>query len=554
MTWKNKLDLLTQSGQGRKERGTLEYDDGYHIEQPRDLITKEFVDILFENLPPDAESLQSKVLLMSGTVLKSGYLAQDVAASYETGKGAGSQVDYIINDPTFVLATPNTETAVNKGDQGTLELWRNYSNADGTLISDKLDEFDLAVRFDESLRTTSQTGLPANSPLGKITVTHIDKYSISKYQKVNAFVSVLGSDLKTGYNELVLKHTGTTGGDQVSAAYKVFYDVATNTPAITDLDVTLQTVAPKWLSGVQYAGLGTTVLVDAVGNALYDNTYVQDPITLTGFHGMPDTVIAPNDGSVSGLSNPPKTTEVMTVNDKIVTLSVSGQATLDGKVTATPKDPHGTYSASISPSHKYLINTFMDDDTGTIITFNSEKRRLPLSWNVLTNPSSTNNFNSQTPVAGTSELEVGITANNENGLLYPSRDYRAYLPANTQNLSAETGNKQALFFITSPASYTDIVMTLEGLNGGLGADVIVELKLGNNQTGWLRTDLPYDSALGVMADGLGCLIGAVTVSGGNTTFKANFGGKNTFAAGMTMFIRFTYKNGMRVINKLVTNW
>jgi len=546
---RNKLDLLTQSGQGNAPTHTLRYDGQQDITDPNDLIHAGYVegmkDQLAELLPPDAESLHNKVLVMAGTVLKTGYLAQDPAAAYESGKGAGSQVTYIINDPTFTLTTPNTTTAVNQGDKGKFELFVN-----GT----KTDEFDLATRFQAENRTTAQTGLPANSPNGKITVTSIEKYAISLWQKVNAYLTIAALDLRTGYNEIVLHHTGTTGGDQIAAAYKVFYDTSTATPTVTLLDVTLQTVTPKWLSGVQYAGAGTTVLVDATGNALMDNTYVLDPITLTGLHGAPTTAISPTDAAVTGLSNPPVIGETMSVTDKVITLSVASQATLDARVTATPKDPHGTYPTSQSASKKLLVNTFGANDTGTTLTFNSEARRLPLTWDVATNPVGTNNFDSTVNRSGSAELEVGITANNVNGLMYPSRDYRDYLPANTTNRVGETGDKQALFFLTSPESKSSIALTFVGLAGGLGTDVIPEIKLGNGQTGWLRADLPYDSGVGVGSDGLGCLVGAISTAGGNTSLTATFGGKNTFAAGMVLFVRLTYKNGSRVINQINTNW
>ena len=555
---KNLLDLMTQSRQGNKSTRTLRYDGQQQITDANDLIhagyVEEMKDLLDEVTPHNADSLQGQIMAMAGTTLRTGYLAADPQVSFEPGKLAGSQVSYIINDPTFTLTTPNATTAVNYGDLGKIELWRNYYNASQQLVSEKLDEIDLAARFQESNRETAQTGLPANSTLGKITLTSIAKYNIKKWQKLNFFVTLAAADFKDGFNEIILKHTGLASGDQVSAAYKVFYDLSATTPTITGLDVALQTVSPKWLSGVKYAGVGSTVLVDAVGNALLDNTYVQDPITLTGLSGAPTVTIAPADPAVSGVSPTPTRGETINVNDKVVTLNVAGQATLDARVTATPKDPHGSYAASNSPSHNILVNTLAADDTGQTITFNSEKQRLPLNWNVSTLPVGTVNFDSTASIVGTQELEVGITANNECGLRYPNRKYSTYLPEGNPDYSKEGGDKKALFFLVAPTSKTDVVITLEGLAAGFGSDLICEIKLGNNQTGWLRTDLPFDSAAGVMTDGLGCLVGAATVSGSNTTFKASFGGKNTFAAGGIIFIRFTLKAGTsRVVNKLLTN-
>ena len=548
----NQINLIKQSGQGVEETRTLRYDGLQSIEDDNDLIHRGYVagmeSQLAELLPPDAESLHNKVLAMTGTMLRTGYLSADAAAAYEAGKGAGVQVDYIINDPTFILTPPNTETAVNQGDKGKFELLINGA---------KVDEFDLSGRFQAANRTAAQTGLPAISNGGLITVTSIAKYAISLYQKVNAYLMIAASDLRTGYNDIVLKHTGTTGGDQIAASYKVFFDIGTVTPTVTALSVTLQTLAPKPLSGVQYAGAGTTVLVAATGNALVDNTYVADPITLTGLHGAPTTVITPTDSSVSGLTNPPIIGETLTVTDKVITLSVPNAASKDARITATPKDPHGTYATTTSASKKLLVNTFGLRSAGNVEHFDDETYRLPTTWNSNDTTSSvTSNWDSNA-ILPTGNAQQGIIADGENGLLYPAEDFTAFTPANTANYTGRSGDAVYLraFITSSPKS--SIQLALYGLAAAIGqlgaGDVNVEVKL-PGQTGWLDCAKPYDGAAGVNADGNGAMVGSISYSGGNATLNATFGGKSSYDANNRVLVRIRLRNANRTIKQIGSNW
>lgn len=547
---RTKISGIRQLQEGQEDTKVLRYTPDRQITHDNDLIDKAFVSpmqaMLNELLPPDADPLS--ILDMAGTTLYNGYLSQDSAANYETGKGAGSAVTYIINDPTFTLSTPNITTAVNKGDQGRFECW-----ISGALV----DTFDLAGRFDEAHRQDSQVGLPANSANGLITVLSIEKYGISLWQKVTVRLNIAAVNLHKGYSEIVLKHIGCEGGDQITQAYKVFYDDATTIPTITIIDVELQTVSPKWLSGVQYAGAGTTILVDGEGQALYDNTYVLNPVNLTGFHGAPDVVIAPDDASVSGLSNPPKVTEVMTVTDKLITLSVANNATKDARITATPRDPFGAYAPNQSPSHKILVNTFAHRSTDTIEHFDSENYRLPLTWNGDDKTAAITGQWDSTALLAAGNAQQGIIADNENGLLYPAENFTPYLPANTANYAGRSGDAKYLRAFLASSSKTSIVLTLEGVAGGVGAlggsDINVEIKL-PTQTGWLDVAKPYDSAKGVATDGNGCLVGAISYAGGNATIQTTFGGKNTFAAGGRLLVRITLRNGTRTIKSIQTNW
>ncbi len=548
---RTKLSGVRQLQEGNEATGTLRYDDGYELTHPRDLVTKETLDplqsVLDELAPADADTLTGKALtIYNATTTKfTGYLSAAPDTAYKADATAGAQVAYIINDAEFTLETPTPATAINAGDKGKLELWLNAT---------KLDEFDLAAHFDVNLKTGNQTYPPANSTNGKLTIASVGKYNnFSARQKVVAHLNFAPSDLRKGYNSVMLKHTGLASGDQSSAVFDLFYDTSTATPTLTALDVALQTVSPKWLSGVQYAGTGTTILVDAAGTALYDNSYVQDPITLSGFHGVPVATVAPADASVSGLSNPPVVGEIMTVVDKVLTLTTVSNASKDARMTGTPKDPFGIYPTRQSPSNKLLVNTFGNRSAANVEHFDDELYRLPLNFDSnATSGVIVGHWDSQT-VLTNGNAQQGIIADNENGLLYPAENFQPYQPNNTANYQGKSGDQQYLRAFTTATSKTSILLTLYGVAAGIGTDVIVEIKL-PTQTGWLLCHLPYDSALGVAPDGRGCLVGAISYAGGNAAIQTTFGGKNTFAAGGRLLCRITLKNGNRTIKQIGTDW
>ncbi|MEZ5537649.1 MAG: hypothetical protein R3F02_18770 [Thiolinea sp.] len=549
----NKIDLFTQSGQGNKATKTLRYEGDQVIEDDNDLITKGYVapmqSQLAELLPPDAESLHNKTLALAGTTQRTGYLSTDPAATYEAGKPAGSQVSYIVNDPTFTLTTPNASTAVNQGDKGQLELHIN-----GTLT----DSFDLDGRFDENNRAGSQAGLPEASANGQIIVTSIEKYAISLWQKINAYVSIKAADLVTGYNEIVLKHTGTDGGDQIAQVAQFFYDTGAATPTITVLTLSIHdNSSPKNLSGVRFLGAGDQVKVSATGNALYDNTYVLDPIRLSGLRGVPTTTVAPTDGSVSGLSAPPVVGEVMQVTDKVLTLSSANQCTADGRITGQPKDPHGSYSSVLSASQNLLISTFGQRSNNTTEHFDDEAYRLPLTWDSDDTGAGITGHWDSTALLANGDAQQYVLSDNEHGLIYPNTDFTGFLPTNTADYTAHSGDQvyQRAFITPSPKS--SIQFVLGGVAGGIGqigsGDMTVEVKL-PGQTGWLDCAKPFDGSAGVANDGDGAMVGNISYSGGNATLNATFGGKSSYDANNRCLIRITLRNGNRTVKQISTNW
>ncbi len=497
--------------------------------------------------PPDADVLTGKVLVMAGTSKKSGYLAADPAATYKAGTGAGDQVNYLINDAVFTLSTPDTDTAVNAGDEGLLELH----------INDVLvDSFDLAAVFNPANESGNQSWTPANSPASKITVTSVGVYN-NIWQKLNARLNIAATDLRKGYNRVVLKHTGIAAGEQVAQAYEVFYDDATTNPVMSAVVMAIHSEVPKFLSGVKYLGNGSMVKVSTTIANMADNSYVSNPVEFYGLKGANTTTVAPDDGVVSGLSNPPAVGENMVITDKVIVLNSANQCDADGRITGRPRDPFGAYGTVTSASQNILISTFSNRANATTEYFDDEAYRLPLSWNSddKTSPL-TGNWDS-TALLGASDAQQFISTDNEHSLMYPAINFsNGYQPDNAANYSGHAGDQQYLRGIQGSAAKSSIQLVLNGLTGGIGqigsGDVNVEIKL-PGVGGWWDCAKPFPGSLGT-TDGDGCLNGAISYSGGKATINATFGTNSSFNSNNRLYVRITLRNGNRIIKSISTNW
>ena len=553
------FDLYKQSRQGIEDKKVLRYDSDRQIEHDNDLIDKQFVAKYDELLPENADSLADAMLMiLSGTQKYTGYLSTDAAAAYSVSKPAGTQVPYIIKDASFILQTPNPETGVGDGDKGLMQLIIN-----GTQV----DEFDLATIFDEANRAADQTWTLENggsvaqyrSVNGFIDIFSVGRYNgFSAFQKVVVRLNVQPANLVIGYNTVELKHTAATGGDQVSQAFEVFYDTETITPTLDPISVVINDNSnPKHLSGVRYIGSNDSVKVTTSGNKLFGNTYVLNPVDFYG-NGFPTTTVAPTDASVSGLSTPPQKDEVMSITDKLITLSVANKCDADARLTGRPRDPFGTYPTVTSPSVKLLLSTFGNNRaTPTNEPFDDESYRLPLSWNSEDKASDVaGNWDSQALLAN-GDAQQFIITDNDHGLVYPNTDFTGHQPANTADYSAFNGDQQYLRAFIASSPKASIALTLHGVAAGIGqigsSDVNVEVKL-PSQTGWLDCAKPFDGSAGVANDGDGAMVGNISYSGGNALLNVTFGGKSTYDANGRMLVRITLRNGNRTVKRIQTNW
>lgn len=502
--------------------------------------------LLNKLIPADAEPLTGKVLVMSGTSKKTGYLASDAAAAYKAGAGAGASVSYLINDPTFTLSTPDTTTSVNAGDLGLLKL-----RVNGVFV----DSFDLAAAFDVSKEGAAQNYTPANSPLAKITVLSVEMYE-RVWQKLTARVNIAAADLRKGYNSIELVHTDTMQGEQVSATYEVFYDDAPAIPLMQAVSLAIHGAVTRPLSGVNYLAQNAVVKVGTVVDNLVNNSYVGNAIQFSDLRGAPVTTLPVTDGSISGISNPPVVGETATLTDKLITLSVSNECSKDGRITGLPRDPFGSYATVTSASQNLLISTFSNASTPSQEYFADEVYRLPLSWNEDDKTSQiTGNWDSNALLAAGNAQQY-ISGDNQHALVYPSINFsNGFSPANTANYAGFSGPVKYLRAEQTSSAKSSIQLILEGVSAGVGqlgsSDINVEIRL-PGETGWLDCAKPYNGTS--TGEGDGCMVGGISYAGGKATINATFGTKSSFGSNNRCYVRITLNNGSRVIHSIKTNW
>lgn len=484
--------------------------------------------------PANAEPLTGKVLgIYGGSLLKyTGYMAANPAATFKAGNGAGSQSAHLINDPVFVLETPNTATAINSGETGVLELHKN-----GALV----DSIKLADWFNPALEAGNQTYTPKNSTGGKITVVSVGVYN-QIWQKAVVRVNIAALDLREGYNTLQLKHTGA-GAEQASAVFEVFYDSANGTPTVSNLTLAVHdNTHPKYLSGVRYMGLGDAVKVGLTGAQLFKNCYLLNPLTLAGLHGAASVDVAPTDTAVTGVSTPPNVADTLTVTDKILTLGVANQCSLTPKITATPRNAFKSGTAVQSAALALPVSTLNTASDGANEYFNLETYRLPNSWAFASNKAGpfTGQWDSTQPLAA-GNAKVGVVADNEHGLLFAGVG------------GDETFNRAFI----SPAARGNCQIILDGVAGGVGqigaGDINVTVQL-PTQTAQLDAAKPYNGMQGVGTDGNGCMIGSISYAGGNATINVDFGGRSTVDTSNVCYVRVWLRNGNRTVKNVRVVW
>lgn len=523
--------------------------------------THQQIDVILADLAPaDAESLDGKALTVNGSLpMYTGYLSAG-GPSYEAGYGAGSQVSYIVRTASFSLRTPNTSTAINLGDQGALRVKVNGVEQ---------DSFDLAAVFNQDEKNGNQS-YPATaagtSTGGMIDIVSVGKYNnFRAYQKVVADVILSAAALSEGYNSIQLVHD--LSSDQNSALFKVFWDTDSGAnPSASTPTVQIDTLSSsKWLSGVRYLSTNDWISVGVVGSNLFNNVYAATPLSLSNFTGVPTFNVPPADAAVTGLSNPPAKGQTMTVTAKRLQLTTTGVCNWNTRLTCTPSDPYGNYTATTSASQNMLVSTYADGAAGSSDDrneyFRDEYYRLPLTFDSSsTSATLTGQWNSQTALTSGNAQCYFDSTGTSHALVYPAINFSAagvYLPAQTANYTGFTGNQQYLRGFIPTSNKTSVALTLGGVTAGIGVlgtgDINVEIKL-PTQTGWLDCASPYSSAAGVVSDGLGCLSGSPVVGGGNTTLNLTFGGKTTGDSGGRMYLRITLRNSARTVKSVTTNW
>lgn len=485
--------------------------------------------------PPNAPDFDATSLIAIGTTFYTGRLSQS-NINYSPTAPAGTSVNYITNDTVFSL---NTQADSNFGDLGILELYIN---------DEKVAAIDLASNFNEANREGSQVIADydtdyndgfINFPLtngecdfvgtyagnGSFEVTKVEWFNnFGGWQSWAATINITG-ELRQGWSKIRIEHTGMTSQtDQVSNDFEFFYDNdATGNPSINTPTITAGTPAYKWLSGVRYYSGGAQFLVDITGVRLFNNVYHNSnaPIVLSGWPGISNLGIPYSDASVSGVSTPPDIGETMTVDDFDFT-QPNNQYSDNAILTATPRDPYGSYSSANTLSAGWLIFSWTNGSDDLHEYFRDENYRLLFneSSNDHDTPpaSKTGNWDS------TQDLRFYDTPTKhgqfwQRRFKYPDTDFSTgYNPTGNPDYSSFTGMTAPSFsnfagdvtvfcrgFYDDNEEHTNGRLYIGGITGAniANGDIEVFIKV-PGKTGWTSLNVEYNFATYTGADGDGC--------------------------------------------------
>ena len=521
--------------------------------------------------PTPPGTLNSQPLALGGTTLYSGGLS-DSNVNYKTGNGAGSVVSYIANDGTLSLTSPNTSTSCNFGEFGTLCVYIN---------STKVVTVDLAANFNETNRDGNQvitdydtagtgdsitngvagfTGAAAGK--GNLTIVSVGKYNNFKFfQKWVATINITdASVLQQGYNEIYLTHEGLTsyGGNQTSTKFDIFYDTdAGANPSVNTPTVTEDTPSFSYLSGIKYYGNGSTFDVDVEVSDAFDNVYHSSgaPLVLSGWPGLSSTNIAFNNAVVSGVSNPPDIGETMTVSDWTLTQAAS-QMSVNARLTATPRDPYGSYTAGQSAASNVMVFSYPQASTALVEHFRDEAYRLPDAAYDSIPGSITGQWDS------TESLDTYNTGNGlqvyMDELYFPTVDFSSNVPTGNPDysgLSSETNKVYLRAFRDTVASHANGTLRLTGITKTqlYNRDIRVWIKA-PSQTGWLDLTRDYNFSSFTGVDDDGCWVDRDIQS--NSDFKFTLGTFYTEDSGDMIIVKIQYpgNSAPRISYMSIIDW
>lgn len=505
--------------------------------------------------PTPPGTLDNQSLVLSGSTLYNAGLS-DSNINYKSGDPAGDIVAYSSNDSTFTLTTPAVSTNCNYGDVGTITAYLNGI---------ALVTIDLGANFNETNRDGNQvianyditgTGDPVvngvadftggNSGKGNLTVVSVGKYNNFKYfQKWVATLNITDASLlRQGYNEIYITHDGLTsyGGNQTSSKFDIFYDIDTgDNPSVTVPTIVEDTPVFKYLSGIKYYDTGSTFLVGAIVGDAFDNVYHSSnaPLVLSGWPGLTTTNIAFNNAAVSGVSNPPDIGETMTLTDWVLT-QLSNQISINARITATPRDPYGSYTPQQSDSDNIMIFSYGQASTELIEHFRDEKYRL-LNLAYDTIPSSIIDQWDSEESLDTYDDGAGLQIYSDE-LYFPTVDFSVNLPSGNPDysgLASETNKIYLRAFKDTTASHANGTLRLTGLTKTqlYNRNIKVWIKA-PSQTGWLDLTRDYNFATFTGIDDDGCWVDRDIQT--NSDFKFTIGSFYTENSGDMIIVKILY--------------
>jgi len=501
--------------------------------------------------PPDPPlSMNGQTLTVAGTTFVTGGLSQ-LNINYKLDDPAGDVVNYITRDSTFTITTPDGNYS-NYGARGVVKLYVN-----GTVIA----AIDLGANFNAANREGSQvlndydiqgSGSVISNGIvtftgGTFQVLSVQAHNNFKfYQRFQVRAEITDAAfLRQGYSEIYITHEGLSaqeGGTQTSAPVHVFYDTDTGAnPTVSTPIITEDTPIFKYLSGVKYYDTGSTWDVDVTVNDAFDNVYHSSgaPLVFSGWPGMTSTNIMYNDTSVSGVSSPPKIGETMSVSNWSLG-QVANQMASNARITATPRDPYGSYTAVQSASQNILIWSYGTASTDLVEHFRDEQYRLQnLAYNSI--PAAITGQWDSTQSLDTYDDGAGLQLYMDE-LYFPTLNFSTYMPSGNPNYSliaSETNKVYLRAFRDTSSSRASGTLRLTGITKTqlYNRDVRVWIKA-PSQTGWLDLTRDYNFSSFSGADDNGCWVNRDIQT--TSDFQFTLGTNYTVNSGYMILVKILY--------------
>jgi hypothetical protein len=363
-------------------------------------------------------------------------------------------------------------------------------------------------------------------------------------------------------------------------------DMSRDVPKCVDLDLVEETAVIKRISGLFYYGVGSTFLLDFKCIYIFNNVYnysIEPVIFEDGatVWGIPTTPVSIRDSHVTGVTQYPKTNEVMVVSDYQLVVPAD-QDERSAKIYCTPINPNGSFTSVATPDYEYMIMSWGNVGTMTVEYFRDERYRFDTSRDFDVVPISfVGNWDSEVLLtsgqAGYTDAlqQYDPDAIIPNALVYPTVDYTTCRPIGSpdyKRLWADLNRRYSRVFVGS-VDHNSGVLSVPGitdadLSGG-SPYVKIEIKV-PTKTMWLNVWTDYNggvfstaAAYPAGADSTGCRINKKDHSPSlDGTIEFTLGSYVCDASvSRCLFVRVTYKD-YSVPNKLngsgvgfgITNW
>lgn len=544
------------------------YDDGL-FEWTEDSKVNDCMDDLNEALselaPPSPSSLAGTDLVTNTSLsFKTGIVPTGLSEAWDEAN-SGSTISNVITVSTVDLKTyengnvdPNTPgDYFGPGNEGflkalvdgsvvaTLDIDANFNDPGGPkdrpetqTIADWDSTGDGDSCTDGQVTYTSGTGF--------LQVLECGKYNeFSLWQRMVA--EMKSQELDAGYHKFQMNHVYREA-DRLTNEYEVFYD--DNTDAIAWVSSPILTEGTKsnakFISGVEYYGRNSTVVVAAEAENMYKNIYHSSAVCRYTVDG----------NSTTQTSNPASTPAVEDtfVLNSTVSLSRSNYQDVDIRSSVTIQHPHKSSLTATTPilGTGMLFTSYGNVSTQKLEYFRDENYRLPLTWDVESSDSSA--------VAG-GQWDNEAQLVDGNALVYnstlkhaSSEDLSGKRPTQTNNCNFTGFTENAVylraFYDSSP--HSSVTLTIPNVTvaqlGEVGSgDINIEVKLpGVDGEGEWR------DAGRAFGDGNGC---QNTGSSSGNSLAITFGEDSTANSGYLIYVRITFLNTTRTMNAgLAVDW